>query len=102
MEDNIINNDNNTVYMLTTVDNPFNPFTQFDEWYAYDVSKEYYTCAYLARITKSSDDLSELDQQLAIDSAMDEIVSLNILGIYLKVSKNNFNKEINAHRPMIS
>jgi hypothetical protein len=39
--------------MLTTEDNPFDPFTQFDEWYAFDVEKEYYTCAYLARIAKS-------------------------------------------------
>jgi hypothetical protein len=73
--------------MLTTEDNPFDPFTQFDEWYAFDVEKEYYTCAYLARIAKTSDELSEADEDLAIEDAIDEIVKLNILGIYKKVSR---------------
>lgn len=71
--------------MLTTVDNPFNPFTQFDEWNAFDEAKGYYSCAYLARIAKVSDELSEEDEALAIEQAIDEIVKLNILGIYKKV-----------------
>ena len=70
--------------LLTTLDNPFNPFTQFDEWYQYDTSHGYHTCAYLARVTKSS----ELDEDLAIDHAMDEIVSINLLGNYIKVSES--------------
>lgn len=73
--------------MLTTIDNPFDPFTQFDEWYAFDESKGYHTCGYLARITKSSDELSEADEELAIELAIDEIVRINILGIYKKVTK---------------
>lgn len=71
--------------MLTTTDNPFNPFTDFDSWYAYDESKGYYTCSFLARFVKTSDELSEADQELAQDQAIDEIVELNILGIYKKV-----------------
>lgn len=76
--------------MLTTVDNPFNPFTQFDEWNAYDVSKGYNTCAYLARVAKTSDELSEADEILSISSAIDEIVSLNIIGKYIKVTAESF------------
>lgn len=75
-------------FMLTTIDNPFNPFTQFDEWYSYDVSKGYNTCAYLARVTKSSDELSDDDQAIAIDNAMNEIVELNLLGNYIKVKSD--------------
>jgi hypothetical protein len=71
--------------MLTTTDNPFNPFTQFDEWLKYDESKGYYTLSYLARITKSSDELSEKDENLAIESAINEIIDLNVLGLYRKV-----------------
>ena len=71
--------------MLTTIDNPFDPFTQFDEWKAFDEQKGYFTCAYLARIVKTSDELSEADEDLAIEQAIDEIVRLNILGIYRKV-----------------
>ena len=75
--------------MLTTTDNPYDPFTQFDEWYAYDEDKGYHTCSYLARITKSSDELSSADEDLAIESAIDEIVALNVLGIYKKVTRND-------------
>lgn len=71
--------------MLTTVDNPFDPFTQFEEWKAFDESKGYHTCAYLARIVKTSDELSEADEALAIEQAIDEIIKLNLLGIYRKV-----------------
>jgi len=73
-------------HMLTTVDNPYNPFTQFDEWYAYDQASGYNTSSFLARIVRSSDDLSEADQSLAIEQAIDEIVEENVLGIYRKVS----------------
>ena len=71
--------------MLTTIDNPFDPFTHFDEWKAFDEAKGYNSCSYLARIVKSSDELSETDEALAIEYAIDEIVRLNILGIYRKV-----------------
>ena len=69
---------------LTTSDNPFNPHTQFDEWKAFDEFQGYNSCSYLARIVKSSRDLSPLDQAIDIEQAIDEIVDLNILGIYKK------------------
>jgi hypothetical protein len=74
-----------TKSMLTTIDNPFNPFTQFDEWYAYDVGKGYHTCAYLARITVSSEELSEEDESVAIEAAINEILEINVLGLYKKI-----------------
>lgn len=73
--------------MLTTTDNPYDPFTQFDAWKGYDEDKGYYTCAYLGRIAKTSHNLSEADESKAIDDAIDEIVDLNILGIYKKAIK---------------
>ena len=76
--------------MLTTTDNPFNPFTQFPEWYRYDTDKGYHTCSYLARIVQSSPDLGEPDQISAIQAGMDEIIEFNILGIYKKVFPSDF------------
>ena len=73
--------------MLTTTDNPFDPFTQFDDWYLYDESKGYHTCSYLARIAKTSSELSDLDNEIEVARAIDEIVSFNILGIYKKVEQ---------------
>ncbi len=46
-----------TVSMLTTLDNPFDPFSQFDEWYAWDERAGYHTTSFLARIVKTSDDI---------------------------------------------
>lgn len=81
--------------MLTTIDNPFDPFTQYKEWFAYDLAAGYDTTSYLARIVRSSDELSDADQDLAIEQAINEIVDLNILGIYKKVTKANLENEMN-------
>jgi hypothetical protein len=75
-------------FMLTTVDNPFDPFTQFDEWYTWDLDAGYHTPGLLARITKTSDELSDADQHLAIQQAIDEIVKENVLGVYKKVVRS--------------
>jgi hypothetical protein len=74
--------------MLTTVDNPFSPFDEFGAWYAYDVSSGYHTCSFLARVVDHSNDLSEADEDLAVELAIDEIIRENVSGIYKKVSKN--------------
>jgi hypothetical protein len=74
-------------YMLTTIDNPYDPFVEFDSWYQYDEAQGYHSTSYLARIVQSSYDISEADQLLAIERAIDEIVEENILGIYQKVSR---------------
>lgn len=73
--------------MLTTVDNPFDPFTEFDEWFKWDAHAGYHTCGLLARFTHTSSDLSIEDQQLAIEQAIDEIMELNVDGVYRRAVK---------------
>ena len=73
-------------HMLTTVDNPFDPFTEWDAWFSYDLSHGYDTSGFLARIVRTSDGLSETDQDQAIEQAIDEIVEQNVNGVYKKVS----------------
>jgi len=75
--------------MLTTIDNPYNPFTDWSEWFAFDQEKKHYTPALLARVTRTSDELSEADQDLALDQAIDEIIRENVDGIYKKVFSEN-------------
>ena len=77
-------------HMLTTIDNPYSPFSQFDEWYAYDESQGYHSCSYLARIAKTSNELSERENAIEQEKAIDEIISLNLLGIYKKVKEKDF------------
>jgi hypothetical protein len=73
--------------MLTTIDNPHSPFDDFGAWYAYDVQSGYHTSAFLARILNDSDQLSESDQDLAIEQAIDEIIRENVNGKYRKLIK---------------
>ena len=71
--------------MLTTVDNPFNPFTHFDDWFAFDTDHGHYTCEYLARITRTTFDSTDADDEEARRTAIDEIIRYNPLGIHRKV-----------------
>lgn len=73
--------------MLTTIDNPYDPFTQYDLWYAFDTQKGYNCCEYLGRLAYTSTELSAIDQQIAVETAIDAIVELNVLGVYKKVVK---------------
>lgn len=73
--------------MLTTTDNPYSPFDEFDEWRAFDERMGYYTLPFLARVTVTSNDLSEADELLANEDAIDEIISENVLGIYKRVTR---------------
>jgi len=73
--------------MLTTVDNPFDPFTQFNEWLAYDRRLGYNTPSLLARVCHTSDELTDADQSLAIQQAIDEIVRENVSGVHRKVER---------------
>ena len=70
---------------LTTIDNPYNPFTQFDEWFLFDVEKGYNTCDYLGRIARTSDILTDQENDEEIERAIDEIVKFDFRNIYKKV-----------------
>lgn len=72
--------------MLTTKDNPYNPFEQFDEWYLFDELSGYHTCGLLDRFANVNDEMSESDKSLMIDIAIEEIVSLEP-EIYKKVER---------------
>jgi hypothetical protein len=88
VDDDDVMIDTSTGYMLTTVDNPFDPFTQFKEWFSYDTAMGYHTASFLARVAQTSEELSEVDQHQAIQQAIDEIVQENVLGLYRKVLPN--------------
>lgn len=70
--------------MLTTKDNPHNPFTEFDDWFMFDELQGYHTCGYIDRIAKTSNDLPDEINKLIIDVAIEEIVALEP-EIYKKV-----------------
>ena len=81
-----------TEYCLTTVDNPYNPFDQeqFDDWFAFDTEHGYNCCSLLARISDTSNEMSEYENQVELNRAIDRILDLDLTGTYKKVSKADF------------
>ena len=75
--------------MLTTVDNPWNPFTHFAEWNEYDQSSGWHTLSLLGRVALTSDEMSESDQDVAISNAMDEIIRENVSGVHVLLTEDS-------------
>jgi len=73
---------------LTTFDNPYNPFTQFQKWFLFDTEKGHNSCAYLARIARTSDELTEEENEKEIERAIDEIIQYDFMNKYKKIYKN--------------
>ena len=72
--------------MLTTCDNPYDPFTQYECWFKYDVMSGHDSCSLLARFAQTSDTLSDQENDLEIERAINEIIKYDPLNIYKKVS----------------
>lgn len=73
---------------ITTVDNPYDPFDQFDDWFMYDTDKGYNSCGYLDRIARTSDAMSDAENRKEIERAIDEIIKYDFLNIYRKVKRD--------------
>lgn len=71
--------------MLTTIDNPYNPFTQFSKWFMFDTEKGYNSCGYLDRIARLSDELSKEENAAEIERAIDEILKYDFTNMRKKI-----------------
>ena len=80
--------ENNNV-LLTTFDNPYDPFEDFTSWFLFDVEKGYNTCAYLARIAQFTDEMTQNEIDEENERAIDEIIKHDFLNIYKKTYKNS-------------
>ena len=78
-----------TEVMLTTFDNPFDPFDEFVHWFLFDVEKGYNTCSLLARIARHSDEFSTKEDKDETERAIDQIIDNDFLCIYKKVTRDN-------------
>ena len=76
-----------TCCMLSTIDNPFNPFEDYSSWLMFDKEKGYDSAERLMRIAKLTDDMTQKEENEEIERAIDEIIKYDILNVYIKISK---------------
>jgi hypothetical protein len=86
------NQQNDDDVLLTTIDNPFDPFTQWQLWYNYDEQSGYHTCSYLDRMARTGTSQSDYERQQSIRYAMEEIVKYNPMYTIVEKGKR-FDKE---------
>lgn len=82
------------VCMLTTFDNPFDPFTNYDSWLNCDLDlsnkqNRKDCCSYLARIARTSDQFTDEENAREVERAIDEIIQYDFMNIYKKVCMNS-------------
>ena len=72
--------------MLTTFDNPYDPFDEFTLWLMFDKEKGYNSCEHLARIVQPllSEDLSDKEIDVITNAAIDAIIKDDFMNIYKK------------------
>lgn len=62
---------------------------ELNQLYRFDEGKGYHSCSYLARIARTSDQLSDAENEQEIERAIDDIIKYNPLGIYKKVKSSS-------------
>ena len=81
------------IALLTTVDNPFHPIDDMDEWLKYDAMNGYGTNAYLARVAQTHSEMTDREYHKEIERAIDQIISNDFMHIYKKILVEDSNKE---------
>lgn len=77
----------NNQFMLSTFDNPFNPFDDFKSWQSFDKEMHYDSSERLMRIAQLSDEMTDIEENQEIERAIDEIIKYDILNVYIKVTR---------------
>lgn len=72
-------------FMLTTIDNPFNPFEDYKSWLSFDKEKGYDSAERVMRIADIQEGMTDVEENKEIERAIDEIIKYDILNIYQKV-----------------
>ena len=83
-------------FMLTTLDNPFDPFDEFPSWFMFDCEKGHNTSSRLARIANINSEMSQKEVDDEMDRAMDIIVKYDFEDKYIKVQEKQTATATNA------
>lgn len=74
-----------TRFMLTTLDNPFDPFEDFTAWYKFDLEKDHQTSSRIARLAQLDPEMSQKEMDEEQMRAMEFIFDHDLEGKYVKV-----------------
>lgn len=77
-------------FALTTFDNPFNPFVDFEHWFLFDIEKDYYSLSKLARLTNFNESMTEKEEAEETERAIERLIEIDPLDIYKKIYKPGF------------
>ena len=75
--------------MITTIDNPFDPFEQFTSWLMFDKEKGYDSCERVARLANITSQMSQKEIDEEQERAIDRLIELDVLNIFKKVTRNS-------------
>lgn len=74
--------------MLTTSDNPWNPFTDWELWYAFDENLGYATSGLIARLNPTTTELGSVHSGLDLLDAYHTILELDLFNLYRVVDES--------------
>ena len=74
--------------MLSTIDNPINPFDDFVSWFLFDIEKGHNCSGLLARFANFDDKMTQNESDIECERAIDQIIENDPLGLYIKVTNN--------------
>jgi hypothetical protein len=63
--------------LLTTADNPFDPYTQWKEWLAYDKNNNYNTCELIASVAHISSSDNDIEFENKLNQAIETILDFS-------------------------
>lgn len=75
-------------YLITTPDNPYNPFEEPDKWFVWDLSHGYNTSAKLANLAKTNRYMLDAAEQRVINDAVNDMIRLHPPGMYIRIEVN--------------
>lgn len=70
---------------LTTFDNPYSPYEQFEQWYQYDMDHGYNSSGLLMRLAETSSQFTDNENAYEIERAIDRIVAVDPTNNYKKL-----------------
>ena len=88
------------VCMLSSYDNPFNPFdpNEFKQWLFFENDKGFDPCSIVARLANITDDMSEDEIDIETERAIDAFIAADFSNNFIKLTKNNIKSETSNHK----